>query len=137
EAKWAALENAAAEKQQFDKMFADICSALSSEDSGFSETLNRTMADNLKTRKMICLELEKFGGIDSETEASVTSLAEELSMAIASNFGSAVETQVITPAKIKELTGRWLQSGIIPPAELEPLYERFEKALDVATAKLQ
>ncbi|QSH41225.1 DUF349 domain-containing protein [Lentisphaerota bacterium ZTH] len=122
------------EKSYFEKTFNELC-ALQNDHDAAHKFIN-DCAENLKLRKMICLEMEKLAGVDGE-ENRVQDLAEELSMAIASNFGnSRQKKERLSPEKAKEFTVRWLRAGMVETAELGPLYERFEKALSAIEGKL-
>ncbi|MCP3968486.1 MAG: DUF349 domain-containing protein [Lentisphaerae bacterium] len=122
------------EKSYFEKAFSELSVALS--DSAALHKLENECTESLKVRKMICLEMEKMAGVQSE-EQNTLDLAEELSMAIASNFGnSRQKKERLSPEKAKEFTTRWLSAGMVESSELEALYQRFEKALAAVEGKL-
>jgi hypothetical protein len=133
---WDALEMHG--KGCFEKFVSQINDAVEKDEALPCRQLMEQAASNLRNRKMICLELEKLcgGTEDSSEEVSADKLAEELSMAIASNFTARQEKEVLSTGKVKELTERFIDGGFVIQEELNPLYERFSNALDATEAKL-
>ena len=118
------------EKRFFHESFNAICEAFEKQGDESCEKLIAASNENLKKRKQICEELEKLAE-KAQEKANNTSLAEELTNAIVSNFAEdevVLEPNPVTE-KINSLAKRWLKAGVVPLEELPGLYERFEKAM--------
>jgi len=126
---WGALESA--EKKYFRDSFDAITIAFENNSDEHCEQLLNTSNDNLKKRKKICKELENLG-IKPEEGATNEDLAEELTLAIAKNFGSGFNPKdpELKAKKINQIATRWLKAGAVPLKELPQLYKRFEKAVE-------
>ncbi|MDD5699205.1 MAG: DUF349 domain-containing protein [Victivallaceae bacterium] len=127
---WEAMDSV--EKKYFRDSFKDISAAFDNASDDYRKQLLDASSDNLEKRRKICAELEQFG-IEPEPGATDQDLAEELTLAIASNFGDGSKSGNSEKAeKIDELVERWLEGGIVPLKDLPQLYERFERAVAVA-----
>jgi len=128
---WDAAESA--EKKYFRDSFDAITAAFESDLAEHYEQLLNASNDNLKKRRKICKELENLG-ITPENGATNESLAEELTLAIAENFGSGsnAKNPELRAEKIEQIAKRWLKAGIVPLKDLPQLYKRFEQAIKSA-----
>lgn len=71
-------------------------------------------------------------GIKPEEGASDADLADELTQAIAKNFGSESrqEESELKDEKINQIAIRWLKAGTVPLKDLPKIYKRFEQAIE-------
>jgi Mg2+ and Co2+ transporter CorA len=131
QADWGALESA--EKKYFRDSFDTITAAFVSDSEEHYEQLLNASNDNLKKRRKICRELENLG-INPEKGATNEDLAEELTLAIAKNFGlgSTPKAPELKAKEIDQIAKRWLKAGTVPLKDLPQLYKRFEQALESA-----
>jgi hypothetical protein len=126
---WKALE--CAEKKYFSDSFNAVISAFEDDSDEHYEQLLNTFNNNLKKRREICEELEK-SGIKPKAGATNADLADELTQAIAKNFGSGSndEDTVLKIKKVNQIAKRWLKAGNVPLKDLPKLYKRFEQAIE-------
>ena len=128
---WKSLNNE--EKKYFRNSFDTITTAFESDSDAYYESLLNASNDNLQKRKKICTELENLE-VNPEGEAVSKDLAEELTLAIAKNFGSFsnMETSELKAEQIDKIARRWLSVGTVPLKDLPQLYKRFEHAIEKA-----
>lgn len=93
---------------------------------GLSEDMEKAIARNTKEFKILLDELE--AAVEKNQPGS-NDLAAELAAAIAQNFGSAVFTA--KTADPRELLKKLLAIGMVEPAELSELMDRYEKIKDL------
>ncbi len=120
-----------AEKKYFSDSFKAVTAAFADGSAEHYKQLINTFNSNLKKRKEICEELESMG-IKPEEGASDADLADELTQAIAKNFGSESkqEDTDIDDEKINRIAIRWLKAGTVPLKDLPKIYKRFEQAIE-------
>lgn len=126
---WEAVESA--EKKYFSDSFNAVIAAFEDGSVEHYEQLLNTFNDNLKKRKKICKEMENLG-IKPEKGAMEADLAEELTQAIAQNFGSSssVKDPEMNDKERNRIAKRWLKAGNVPLKDLPKLYKRFEQAIE-------
>ena len=129
QSEWEAVESA--EKIYFDDNFNAVNAAFENGSAEHYEQLLNAFNRNLKKRKEICEELENLG-IKPEAGATDADLADELTQAIAKNFGSESkpEKNDLKDEEINRIAIRWLKAGTVPLKDLPKLYKRFEQALE-------
>jgi len=127
---WEAAEST--EKKYFNDNFNAVTAAFEDGSAEHYKQVLKTFNSNLKKRKEICEELEKMG-IKPEEGVSDADLADELTQAIAKNFGSESnkeEDAVLKDEKINRIAIRWLKAGTVPLKDLPKIYKRFEQAIE-------
>lgn len=126
---WSAVRST--EKEYFSDSFNAVTAAFEDGSGENFKKLISTFNRNLKKRKEICEELENLG-IKPEEGASDSDLADELTQAIAKNFGSKPdkEDDGMKDEKINRIAIRWLKAGTVPLKDLPKLYKRFEQAIE-------
>ena len=119
------------EKEYFNDSFNAVSAAFEDGSAEHHAQLLKTFNSNLKKRKEICKELENMG-IKPEEGASDADLADELTQAIAKNFGSESrqEESELKDEKINQIAIRWLKAGTVPLKDLPKIYKRFEQAIE-------
>lgn len=127
--KWEAVK--ITEKKYFHDSFEAVTAAFENGSAEHYKEVLDTFNSNLKKREKICEELENLG-IQPEKGATEEDLAQELTMAIAQNFGSGScdETPEERTEKINLIAKRWLKAGTVPLKDLNQLYQRFEQAME-------
>ncbi len=126
---WEAVESA--EKKYFSDSFNAVIAAFENGSAEHYEQLLNTFNNNLKKRSEICEDLEKLG-IAPEEGATDADLADELTQAIAKNFGSGSNVEDTDPKikKVNQIAKRWLKAVNVPLKDLPKLYKRFEQAIE-------
>ena len=115
------------EKKYFSDSFNKVTAAFEDDSVADYEQLHNAFNDNLKRRKEICKELESLG-IKPEDD----DLAQELTIAIAQNFGSSSSNKdpEQTSKRINQIAKRWLKVGTVHSKDLTQLYKSFEQAIE-------
>jgi hypothetical protein len=130
QSEWNAAKSA--EKEYFSESFNEVTAAFEDGSAEHYKKLLNTFNHNLKKRKEICEELENLG-IKPEEGATDADLADELTQAIAKNFGSESNKEDkagIKDEKINRIAIRWLKAGTVPLKDLPKIYKRFEQAIE-------
>ena len=129
QADWEAAQST--EKKYFSDSFDKLTAAFEDDSAEDYEQLHNIFNENLKKRREICKELEGLG-IKPDEAATKADLAQELTIAIAHNFGSSSinEDPEQTTKRINQIAKRWLKAGTVPLKNLPQLYKRFEQAME-------
>jgi hypothetical protein len=135
EASWQQLGPTADEIKHLDQFFKQICQAKLGSDEAALAKINNQFSANLKIRKKLCSELEELAGIAADEDSNkVSSLANELALAISNNFAadSSARQQVDKNSTVKAIQKQWLAASPISLEPLTALSARFIKAYEIA-----
>ena len=105
---------------------AKLIAAVLADEPKALEKLNRQVASARQERERICAELEKLAGKPAEEEEN---LAAALQAAIMGNFAKEEAREAARAIDPDKLASEFLNAGVIPSAELEAFFLRFDAAM--------
>ncbi len=105
---------------------AKLIAAVLADEPKALEKLNRQVASARQERERICAELEKLAGKPAEEEDN---LAAALQAAIMGNFAKEEAREAAKAVDPDKLASEFLNAGVIPSAELEASFLRFDAAM--------
>ena len=105
---------------------AKLIAAVLADEPKALEKLNRQVASARQERERICAELEKLAGKPVEEEEN---LAAALQAAIMGNFAKEQAREAAKAVDPDKLASEFLNAGVIPSAELEASFLRFDAAM--------
>ena len=117
--------------------FEKECNELNNNNIEYFNNLHSLKNDNLESKKRILVQLEKLANINITNDIN-NSLAEELKLAIESNFAS--KEKVSTKdciEKYNSLLEQWSIKDSIPLSEYKTIYDRFNNACAKLNLTLQ
>ena len=135
--KWETIGEIPAEKvDEIERQFKGLCDSFSNGNKNFFNTMQKEKEKNLKLKIELCVKAEKLANMtteDSSDTLDLSSLADELSFAIGSNF---IEEKKANPkVEMKKLKENWQKNGDIPVAEETKINERFKIACEAGASR--
>ena len=129
---WETIGEIPAEKEdEIERQYKGLCDSFFNGDKNFFNSMQKEKEENLKLKIELCVKAEKLANLtteDSAMELDLSSLVDELSFAIGSNF--IAEKQTNPKDEMRKLIENWRQIGDVQPSEEAKITQRFKSACD-------
>ena len=129
---WDTIGEILAEKEdEIERQYNGLCDSFFNGNKKFFNAMQKEKKENLKLKIELCVKAEKLANLtteDSAMELDLSSLVDELSFAIGSNF--IAEEKANPKDEMKKIKENWEHIGDVPSSEEEKINKRFKSACD-------